>query len=297
MALPLRPFTSTSTMVLDSLPPELLAEVFTRTLLWKYAHEPRSPPSTAETPLVLTLVSKRWRTIAFETPVLWSSLSYHIQYEGEAGQNALDGVRAWLGRSGNVPLYLGISIGTLDTVVANEFLKIYYAQSHRWKILQLFLAGGVEEGLLALPTNSLDNLEEINSGLWDNAHIQWSLPLYKAALPALRSLTHREMVGGTTILPDISALWPQLVHLDIARNVLPSHCTDILRRCGNLETCRIYFRPGHERPPPSSREPYTLPKLHSLWIAPNLDTAEKISSSRSRSQHLTSSKSSVGGGH
>ncbi|KAJ6483584.1 hypothetical protein C8R47DRAFT_1281793 [Mycena vitilis] len=257
-------------MALDSLPPELLAEVFTRTLLWKYAHEPR-PPSTKETPLVLTLVSKCWRTIAFETPVLWSSLLYYIRHEGEAGRNALDGVRAWLRRSGNVPLYLGIFIDIVDPEVANAFLKIYYAQSYRWKVLQLFLAGRVEGGLLPLPSTGLDKLERINSGLWDDPHIQWTLPLY--------------------------ALLPQLVHLDIVRNVLPAHCTDILRRCGNLETCSIYFRPGHEQPPPTSRSHRPSRNCARCGSVPNLETPERISSSPSRSQYSTPSKSSVGGGH
>ncbi|KAJ6475974.1 hypothetical protein C8R47DRAFT_1323695 [Mycena vitilis] len=249
---------------MDSLPPELVAEVFTRALLWDLV--PR-PASTTEIPLVLTLVSKRWpRTIALDSPVLWCSLSYYIQYDGEAGQNALDGVRAWLERSGSVPLHLGISIGTFDAEVANAFLKIYYAERHRWRTLELFMAGGVEEGLLPLPSDGLDTLEEIDSRLSDNGRIQWSLPLYTAALPALRSLKHLPAVSRTTVLPDFSAHWSQLVHLDIARNVLPSHSIDVLRRCGNLETCRIYFRSCPERPPPTSRGAFPLPKLHSLWI-------------------------------
>ncbi|KAJ6475970.1 hypothetical protein C8R47DRAFT_662403 [Mycena vitilis] len=258
---------------MDSLPPELLAEVFTRALLWDLV--PR-PASATEIPLVLTLVSKRWRTVALETPVLWCSLSYYIQHDGEAGRNALDGVRAWLERSGSVPLYLVISIGTFDAEVANAFLRIYYAQRHRWRVLELFMAGGAEDGLLPLPCDGLDKLEEIDSQLGDNGRIQWSLPLYTAALPALRSLTHRETVAGTLVLPDLSAHWPQLVHLDIARNVLPCHSIDVLRRCSNLETCRIYFRPGPERPPPTSRAPCTLPKLHSLWIRSKFANGEDV---------------------
>ncbi|KAJ7674041.1 hypothetical protein DFH06DRAFT_1173838 [Mycena polygramma] len=259
----------TSTM--PSLPPELFSAIFVRAMRWEVAQA----PSIKQSPLVLTLVSKRWRTIALETPVLWSSLSYSVWHKGEAAQNGLDGVRAWLSRSGNVPLCLGISITTSDLEVANGFLDIYYAQRHRWKKIHLFLAGGLGEGLLPFPSNGFDKLEEINSRLWHDAHMKWCLPLYKAALPALRCLKHRELASRTTILPDISAHWPQLAHLDIVRNTFPSHSTDVLRQCANLETCRIYFRPGHDRPSPSSREPYTLPKLHSLWIRSKIGTGQE----------------------
>ncbi|KAF6743813.1 hypothetical protein DFP72DRAFT_110786 [Ephemerocybe angulata] len=92
------------------LPDDLLREIFLNCL----------PPnhnatfSPADSPVLLTHVSHRWRDAAFSTPRLWSTLhipllSRLLDYSSNA--NRMSTIKEWMARSGSVPLSL--SFGTL----------------------------------------------------------------------------------------------------------------------------------------------------------------------------------------
>ncbi|THV00263.1 hypothetical protein K435DRAFT_558724, partial [Dendrothele bispora CBS 962.96] len=90
------------------LPPEIIAELFTCCL--PAAHPPTRDLS--EPPLLLTLVCKQWREIAFSTPCLWSALHIYIPHSRDSDENFLErrkrGIKQWLERSGNLPISLSL---------------------------------------------------------------------------------------------------------------------------------------------------------------------------------------------
>ncbi|THU90869.1 hypothetical protein K435DRAFT_675166, partial [Dendrothele bispora CBS 962.96] len=90
------------------IPPEIIAELFTYCL--PSAHPPTRDLS--EAPLLLTLVCKQWREIAFRTPYLWSSLHIYIPSTRVSDKEFMDrrknGIKQWLERSGNSPISLSL---------------------------------------------------------------------------------------------------------------------------------------------------------------------------------------------
>ncbi|KAF5324059.1 hypothetical protein D9611_008344 [Ephemerocybe angulata] len=94
------------------LPDDILREVFLNCL----------PPnhnatfSPADSPVLLTHVSNRWRDVAFSTPRLWSTL--HIPLLSrllDYSSNRMSTIKEWMARSGSVPLSL--SFGTLPVAL------------------------------------------------------------------------------------------------------------------------------------------------------------------------------------
>ncbi|KAF9063820.1 hypothetical protein BDP27DRAFT_1189541, partial [Rhodocollybia butyracea] len=89
------------------IPPETLAEIFVQCL-------PPDPPyglrDLTKAPLLLTTICKDWRHIALTTPRLWNSLHIHlpVRLTAEACAKRVQGVIAWLERSGSLPLSISL---------------------------------------------------------------------------------------------------------------------------------------------------------------------------------------------
>jgi hypothetical protein len=97
---------------------DIIAEIFERCLL----HYPgqRAPMSITAAPLVLLRVSRQWRAVALSTNSLWASVHFvfpSILIQGTRSEQRylarLDALRAWLSRSGSVPI--SISFAKLRT--------------------------------------------------------------------------------------------------------------------------------------------------------------------------------------
>ncbi|THU79803.1 hypothetical protein K435DRAFT_697061, partial [Dendrothele bispora CBS 962.96] len=90
------------------IPPEIIAELFT------YCLPSTHPPTRdlSEAPLLLTLVCKQWRQIAFSTPYMWSALHIYIPYSRVSDEGFMErrkkGIKQWLERSGNLPISLSL---------------------------------------------------------------------------------------------------------------------------------------------------------------------------------------------
>jgi hypothetical protein len=85
------------------LPPELWAQIFVESL----PNQRYIPPDSANAPMALCQVCSAWRSIAFSIPQLWSSISVTVSTSSDVGKMK-DGVQAWLGRSGALPLSLAL---------------------------------------------------------------------------------------------------------------------------------------------------------------------------------------------
>ncbi|KAF5382821.1 hypothetical protein D9757_007311 [Collybiopsis confluens] len=99
------------------LPPEILAEVFAQCLP-KYGTR-----DLDEAPLVLTRVCRNWRQIALGTPRLWTSLHVYLppNLSDVACSQRIEGVTAWLERSGSLPIRLSFH-GSTDLTRAHSYL-------------------------------------------------------------------------------------------------------------------------------------------------------------------------------
>ncbi|KIK66079.1 hypothetical protein GYMLUDRAFT_158763, partial [Collybiopsis luxurians FD-317 M1] len=82
------------------LPTEILAEIFVQCLPSDY---PVRDPS--EAPLLLTRICRGWRRVALDTPWLWRSLHVYLpqNLSSAACSRRIEGVTAWLERSGSLP--------------------------------------------------------------------------------------------------------------------------------------------------------------------------------------------------
>ncbi|KAG7099947.1 hypothetical protein E1B28_001740 [Marasmius oreades] len=130
------------------LPAEVMSEIFVHCLQTKDRNPTRS---LAEAPLLLTLVCRRWREIALSTAQLWSSLHIYLpptaqKYEirlTEVINRRAEGVKAWLSRSGSLPLSISLVVG-LDrdssgraVLVYKSVMDVFFSFSHKWGTLML----------------------------------------------------------------------------------------------------------------------------------------------------------------
>ncbi|KJA19178.1 hypothetical protein HYPSUDRAFT_44425 [Hypholoma sublateritium FD-334 SS-4] len=99
---------------ISRLPPEIASHIFTIFLpndvenTYSIAYPTGIRPTTAITPLRLGAVCQAWREIAWSTPALWSSISIDMF---ATNKTTAEIVCDWLGRSGELPLYIRLYAG------------------------------------------------------------------------------------------------------------------------------------------------------------------------------------------
>ncbi|KAJ6547019.1 hypothetical protein B0H19DRAFT_954826 [Mycena capillaripes] len=138
-----------------NLPPEVLQLIFNMTL----PTDRNAVMHASEAPVLLGRVCSGWRSIAFATPQLWSSI--HVvcpptnYAESAFAPTRLEAMEDWLARSGACPLSISIWVsreagfGGLGTAVAaaNPFVEAILPLSNRWRHIEL-----------RVPTDALDSL-------------------------------------------------------------------------------------------------------------------------------------------
>ncbi|KAK0457246.1 uncharacterized protein EV420DRAFT_514468 [Desarmillaria tabescens] len=113
------------------LPPELLAEVFERTV-------PTSSSSwltnIREVPWILGHVSSSWRKLALSLPSLWSSI-----YIDEYRKRTVPMLKLALARSGTAPLTLHLYLSFMGADQMMELYSILSNECYRWKSISITL--------------------------------------------------------------------------------------------------------------------------------------------------------------
>ena len=92
---------------LRRMPDETLAHIFVYCL-----PELNAIMRCSEAPLALGRICRRWRRIAYDTPELWTSIHVFVPIEREGSEfwpALLDGMKAWLDRSGDLPLNISVA--------------------------------------------------------------------------------------------------------------------------------------------------------------------------------------------
>ncbi|PPR01905.1 hypothetical protein CVT26_011840 [Gymnopilus dilepis] len=133
---------------INSFPPEILSLIFVAStsklldgpdiLEWAQAVVARKKLITT-TPLLLGSVCQLWRRIAWSSPRLWTFIRLSI---GSRTVVDLEVLSAWLDRSGQLPLFIGVSGSSLSThrrAACLPWINLINQHSARWHELYLYL--------------------------------------------------------------------------------------------------------------------------------------------------------------
>ena len=241
------------------IPPEILTQIF----LYCIPSEQFPIPSHNEAPLLLTRISSYWRTLAINTPDLWSA--FHINYKDPAED--IPATDLWLKRSTNRPLSLSLAID-FGEQSQQAILDTLCRHSNRWKHVRFDF-----RHLYCPPMYSLDIAEdsipqlatfEFHARDISSMNLSPIVRLLKTA-PRLREVTWVDDLADTDMLLELPL--NQLTRLSLAMDHGSLDYIQILNRCSNLQHIRI-TRPLRIYQPKSS--PLYLDKLTSLTISYDL---------------------------
>ncbi|KAF7289010.1 hypothetical protein HMN09_01348700 [Mycena chlorophos] len=122
---------------LNDLPPEIMAEIFLRYL----PPYPLRPPLTGPGSAIFLLgISRKWRAIALQSPLLWRAAMFRCVQTEE------DALRFWFERSGNALLSLQVNTRALDnkewhdTTHTDALLALIRAHRSRWQYMEFVVS-------------------------------------------------------------------------------------------------------------------------------------------------------------
>ncbi|THV07988.1 hypothetical protein K435DRAFT_709224 [Dendrothele bispora CBS 962.96] len=264
------------TSPLRKFPVEVLQLIFINCL------EQFSTISTTESPLVLTQICSRWRSIAIDTPELWTAIhinipqAYAFEPYSSKCNSIREGVQKFLMRSGHLPLSISLyssnnNTNQEDISEVTRTLEILEPYHKRWKHLYLqiplrcmvvveHLRG---EDLPILETTLICCSQVLGADIQNVT--EHSVPFFENA-PCLRQLSLGAWYGATIFKPTGAATWERITHLIVGTGCWRLHLRDIidmLVMCFNLEECTITV-PSNDF---STSDAIPLPKLRRM----NLD--------------------------
>ncbi|KAJ7161031.1 hypothetical protein C8R46DRAFT_358461 [Mycena filopes] len=216
---------------IQTLPPELLAEIFLNFL----PSYPKSPPYAGTlSPLFLCRICRQWRLLALSTPALWRAISLEF-YAFEAKDihiRKLELLNSWMTRSKNCALSLAICVAH-DFTFMQEVLQAVVAQCRRWEHITL----QVPAPHMPLIQGDMPRLRTLDFGPTSHPP-RGPLTLFDRA-PQLRSVVLTIQFRPSAVpLP-----WAQLTHLE-AHRLYEHECLEILTEAKNLVRCKVSICSG-----------------------------------------------------
>ncbi|KAF7374163.1 F-box domain-containing protein [Mycena sanguinolenta] len=230
-----------------TLPNEIVSEIF-QDFLPIYPER----PSGSQSPFVLCQICRKWRNIAFATPVLWRACSLYL---GEFKlQEKLELLKIFLDLSGAYNLSIKLDNAFMDDEHSDQFAQLIADYCARWEHLDLSMTAfsdhipAVENPLPMLRTFRLQN----SSGLGGGQKGLISAPLLRKVAIAYYVDDYR------TVFP-----WSQLTVLFVR---LPKmrQCADILPHLVNVIHCRIRLSHSKWPGPHQVFSDVLLPHLETL---------------------------------
>jgi hypothetical protein len=249
-----------SSLISLLIPPEILSQIF----IYCIPSEQFPIPSHTEAPLLLTRISSYWRTLAINTPDLWSA--FHINYKDPAED--IPATNLWLNRSTNRPLSLSLAID-FGEQSQQAILDALCRHSNRWKHVRFDF-----RHLYCPPMYSLDIAEdsipqlttfEFHARDISSTNLSPIMRLLKSA-HNVQEVTWVDDLADTDMLLELPL--NQLTHLSLAMDHGTLDYIQILNRCSNLQHIRITRPLRIYQSRPSS--PLFLDKLTSLTISYDL---------------------------
>ncbi|KAJ8094048.1 hypothetical protein PM082_009938 [Marasmius tenuissimus] len=288
------------------LPPDVLVHIFTHCL----STHPLPSPSISEAPLLLTRICRSWRESALSNPCLWSSIRiilplipntrmYHEirkSYENLMTRR-MSGIRAWLDRSGCLPLSFSVHYGRTEytsnqeTLMFWRFMALLFDYRLRWgKAIHDFApsVGRWDHHSITVlpppppvlefpllqefkfrPAYLSPNVPQTHRQKWESALLQ---------SPSLRKLIIGSGWFSPSDLLSFPVRWGHIVHLDIRSadddhrilsyrlSIEHSTMLELLSQCSSLEFFSAAVlcpgtlpEQGHDL-----RTPLQLARLHTL---------------------------------
>ncbi|KAJ6626000.1 hypothetical protein B0H10DRAFT_568804 [Mycena sp. CBHHK59/15] len=181
---------SSSVFSMLEIPVEIMSEIFTHCL-----PESICAPDIKNAPLLLTRVSRRWRTIALSTPVLWRSLGI----TSSKSSTHLLKLDAWLSRARNQPLYL-----SFDATIDSGSMDILNRHAEMWYDMTITGQHLSQLALLNPNTTCLRILQRLDISIRSGSGIELAVPTFQDA-PALRHLQIHFLAN--TIVSQIVLPW------------------------------------------------------------------------------------------
>ncbi|THH07926.1 hypothetical protein EW146_g9160 [Bondarzewia mesenterica] len=280
---------------MQTLPPEVLSEIFLNCIVTKAI----TLPSRA--PILLTRVNRLWRAVALSTPRLWSCL-YLVRYarrlqdcsqflghmpsnDGTKARTYVTALRTWLSLSKRTPLTLHFTVHEIASTaqaedLLAEYMRILCTHSARWKDVEIRIPYNFRNFIPIL--NQCRSLPFLESFYFDDWEASWEpidITILESA-PLLRRVRITHPFLESWFLP-----WSQLTRLSI------ESCTswdtdyanpfdmdlfiDILSHCINLEVlkflCDFPYCPSVTR---STSTFAVLPQLQCLRMEIIVGSAE-----------------------
>ncbi|KAJ3502732.1 hypothetical protein NLJ89_g8750 [Agrocybe chaxingu] len=271
------------------LSPELLGRVFDA-----YAHKPDGENhfiglettlfSSCEggfyaNPVILSHVSKNWRTISLDRPSLWSTM---IMVRPIASH--IPKVENWLERSKTAPLTLQImqTIPDDDTpdrtlreerTTVNTILEMLLRHIDRWDTITFFLCIGFLPAFAEFPQSRLDQLKSatLNLATW-STHPQVVDRVFRAihAAPKLEFVSWCASFFQSGLPHHVP--WQQLKRIELDVNDIseePSsigYVLDILSKCPQLTSAKFILGFCKPTMPKALLTTLVLPNLRSLTL-------------------------------
>ncbi|KAJ6468678.1 hypothetical protein C8R47DRAFT_1151326 [Mycena vitilis] len=198
-----------------TVPPEIISEIFMRTL----PPYPRAPPLIGpSSPTTLTQICRQWRELALDLSPLWSVV--HLGDSASGLGWAKHMVRLWLERSRCCPL--DIRLGPNTNRVDDALVLSHRA---RWECLELHRKE-LDPDIFAGP---MPLLRRVKIQFDERPRESFSLH----DVPLLRSAVLDYMAASQVVLP-----WTQLTSLTLLE-IYPDECVPILLKTPNLVHCEL----------------------------------------------------------
>ncbi|KAF9006977.1 hypothetical protein BDQ17DRAFT_1351187 [Cyathus striatus] len=242
------------------LPHDILREIFIRCL----PEGRNATMSVTEAPILLGRVCSLWRSIAYTTPRLWSTIHIPVAVPNNLDdvdmfdRPRLEALEEWLTRSGACPLNISLSCRPTRPECVQRLLEILISFSDRWRNVRFVIPNSCLQLLANLTDQDVPRLHTtvIEISRHENWHASQE-PLYSPSnssisptdlkmldAPSVRNISLLDF--GPQMLRLTSRRWQELTHLTVEfstwRGLLGISMDDVphlFEKCSNLRSCHL----------------------------------------------------------
>jgi hypothetical protein len=235
-----------------NLPPEILATIFEFACCpddghWlanvglktqkDYFRDRCSLRACAVTPLFIGTICSAWRSIAWDTPQLWTSIA--LLYSDDIAEKLAEMLDYWLSKSGHLPLSVAL-VEDEDCNVpvigkSSEVIDVIAAYARRLHAVDLLLPRPWEPALVRI-AGCAPLLTRLKLCMVDNGD------QYNPSISITDASQLREVTLSMINIADVSLPWAQLESLDVNSQYDDvSDLVETLRLCPRLRRFSVYL--------------------------------------------------------
>ncbi|KAJ7773501.1 hypothetical protein B0H14DRAFT_340963 [Mycena olivaceomarginata] len=234
---------------------------------------------SAEAPLVLGYICRHWRTIAYSTPMLWSSIHIPSDIPPAIRPRLERAVETWLERSASCLLSISVCPPNNGPHLEHHPIIFQLSQvSRRLRSLELYGKHSRIRPLLKLGSDNFPLLKHLQ--------LRTSTASQPEDMNILNAPVLEDVSLGIYSLRDPLSYplrWSLLTGLKIEPRSSDQGGLDavgaleVLRRCPNLLRCELRISKGDPFGPSVDTSPIVLPQMHTLVFTGRCDFQKWIS--------------------